>query len=504
MDILWNNLIANTERLFILSLFIGIFIALWKFKKSFVFAWLTVFIISFAFNISLQLEFFSAFYDPYVLNIKVNYLIPTIYWLDIMFLALFSYYVVLLLPKLWRKSIYIRWLIITVIFFWVLHVVSHPEIVVIINITRLIVYIGTGVLVSLGIKSRLKGLNLVDILKKYNVWFLSLLLFSGVLQLIIGGLQYIHGTDLGFSMLGESDLVAGMVGSSFIVSDHSVFLRAYGTFPHPNLYGAYFVVLLYLTLRILNVKELELRKKIELKQKYISVLSAILAVISVFGVILSFSRVAYLGVVLLVMGAVMEFILGRNFKNRVRNEKSMETKRLANGRSFKKGKKQVNSGFLLAGFDRTLNLGASLSERVYLLIVAGKIVLANIWIGVGAGMFVREIPQVIDRSIMLVGYSGILLLQPVHNVFLLFLSEYGLLGLFFIGITYWLIKNLFIDIDGDVQKKLVRSIIEKLGGFLGVAFVVWFLISLNFDHFWLSLSQGMGLVVVLVIMYMRS
>jgi len=441
MDVLWNNLISNPERLLIISLLIGILLVLWRYKKSFLFAWFSVFILSFAFNISLQLDFLAPFYDPYVLNIKMNYLIPTIYWLDIMFIALFSYYVVLLLPRLWSKNRFIIWLVVAVLGFWITHIIFHPEIVAIINITRLVVYIGTGMLVSFASQIQFKTLSLCEIVKQYKVWYLWLLLFTALLQLVIGGLQYVSGTDIGLSMLGESDLVAGMVGSSFIVSDNSVFLRAYGTFPHPNLYGAFFVGLLYLALWVLDVRNLDLSKnpfnkmfnKLEFKKKIALVLSAILAIISVFGIILSFSRIAYLGVVLLVIGVVMDLVLGRNFKYGIRN------------------KKYANGGFLMTGLDRTLKFGASLSERTYLLVVAGKMLLANIWLGVGAGMFVREIPNVINRSSMLTGYSGILLLQPVHNTFALFLVEYGLLGLFFIGIIIWLLRTLFMEVGGGMK-----------------------------------------------------
>jgi hypothetical protein len=489
MDIL-NQIMDNPGRLIIVGALIGIFLLFWRVKKSFTFAWISVFILSFAFNISLQLDFLSAFYDPYVLNIKVNYLIPTIYLLDVLFVALFCYLAINVVPILIKKSKYTVWLIIVVLVFWVSHVAFHPELVSIINSTRLVVYLGAGVLASLASYRRF---SLSKSIEKYKVWYLGLLLFSALLQVVLGVLQYSQGTDLGLSMLGESDLVAGMVGSSFIVSDSSVFLRAYGTFPHPNLYGAFFVVLMFVGLRSLNVKKLDLKKYSTFKDKVVPILSISLAVLSVFGILLSFSRIAYLGAVLLVVGVFMDFVLGSNgfgFKNVIRNSKF--------------DSRYANSGLLLTGLDRTLTLGASLSERVYLLVVASKMFLANIWIGVGAGLFVQEIPNVIERSLMLVGYSGILLLQPVHNTFMLFLVEYGLIGLLAIGIITWLVRKLFIEFTNVVAVKKGLRLLERFGGYLGVGFVIWFITSLNMDHFWLSLAQGLGLGVGIVLYKTQS
>jgi hypothetical protein len=173
MHSLLTSVLDSPGRLIIVGVLLGLFIGFWGYKRSFLFAWISIFIISFAFNISLQLEFLSAFYDPYVLNIKVNYLVPTLYWLDILFVGLFSYLVISLTPVLWRHSQRVRSMFVGTVgftvLFWILHIYLHPELVTIFSITRIIVYFGSVVLLWIGVKT--KEIDFREIINTDKIWF---------------------------------------------------------------------------------------------------------------------------------------------------------------------------------------------------------------------------------------------------------------------------------------------------------------------------------------------
>jgi len=78
--------------------------------------------------------------------------------------------------------------------------------------------------------------------------------------------------------------------------------------------------------------------------------------------------------------------------------------------------------------------------------------------------------------------SGILLLQPVHNVFLLILSEIGLIGFsLFSTLLYFFFKN---------REWSLRFV---------MGLVAVFIIGI-FDHYLFSLPQGLGILLLLFVL----
>ena len=62
--------------------------------------------------------------------------------------------------------------------------------------------------------------------------------------------------------------------------------------------------------------------------------------------------------------------------------------------------------------------------------------------------------------------------------------------------------------DGKVGEKMSvgfsLKMIKRFGGFLGVGLLLFMFISMNFDHFWLSLPQGLGLLLVVFVLYRKE
>jgi hypothetical protein len=73
-----------------------------------------------------------------------------------------------------------------------------------------------------------------------------ILLTNVLIQGTLGAVQFKRGSGLGIDFLGESEIVGGMMGSSFVELSGQIFLRAYGTFPHPNVLGGFLLLGIFL------------------------------------------------------------------------------------------------------------------------------------------------------------------------------------------------------------------------------------------------------------------
>jgi len=112
-------------------------------------------------------------------------------------------------------------------------------------------------------------------------------------------------------------------------------------------------------------------------------------------------------------------------------------------------------------------------KRNQLNVAAIKEIKSSPWVGVGAGNFLVRLPDFQKNN-------QIFWLQPVHNIFLLVLTEIGILGLLGWG---WILGNWLM------KKKLEWKWILILGvvGISGLA-----------DHYWLTLPQNMWLITIVL------
>jgi putative inorganic carbon (HCO3(-)) transporter len=267
---------------------------------------------------------------------------------------------------------------------------------------------------------------------------IALVVFQGVLAFS----QFRDGTSLGLTFLGESQVVSGMMGSSFLNLDGSLYLRGYGTFPHPNVFAGWLILNILLGWYLFD--NMNRRRDI----------SIALMVMSSLSLVLTFSRIAFLVCTIIWIAFLIKvFFNSRRLKTY--SFLGLMSERLSN---------------LFTGGD------TSWGDRVGLMESSFSVIRENMLTGVGLGRFIPNMGDTVPRS-----GSGILLLQPVHNIFLLFISEIGLIGFtLFSTLLYFFFKK---------REWSLRFII----GLIAI------LIIGMFDHYLLSLPQGLAVFLLILV-----
>lgn len=248
----------------------------------------------------------------------------------------------------------------------------------------------------------------------------GIFLIVGLFQGAIGIGQFLQGSAVGLSFLGEQPLSTTLTGAPKIIFDNQIFLRATGTFLHPNVLACFLVITFF-------VAE-------NLKKPW-----AYLRWILILPLLLTFSRSGFLA---LMVGFLVN--------------------------TEKRGKNFLLLGIIIGGAMlipllreiaiTRLTLGNSFVERVDIFTAAYDMILSHP-LGVGAKNFLLNLPP-----------TSTWLYQPVHNIFLLFAAENGIIAsLFFLmlfALAFW-------------QNKSSRPLVAAL-------FVCGLL-----DHFLLTLHAGL-------------
>jgi len=422
----------NLSRMFVVMISILVWLLVSIKTKSPVLGSLLYILITLPFNITYQLPLDVPFFhtDIYVDGVVSNYLIPTISIIDVGLILLLASYiyefgwkhlrVILSKYSLWFV-LFVGYLIVSALF--------NSNLLTLLNGGRLV----------LGAVCLILAIDFFKLQKHKEFWkyLLIVLVGSVVIQGIIGILQFKMGSSLGLSMLGESQIVSGMQGSSFVTLNNEVFLRAYGTFPHPNILGGYLVMCLLISM-FLYIKK-------NFNWKCGSILLGILS--SVF-VVFTFSRIC----ILLVVIVWLVFLFFRFvFK--------------------KKGMYSFSFGLILERFLNLISGGdTSWGDRVNLMRSSFEIVKDSWLMGIGLGRFTKGM----EGNIPLTS-NGVMLIQPVHNVPLLMVSEFGVVG-----------TLLYCVLLGSI---LLRSV-KRMSWFRWLVIFVIAVIG-SFDHYLFSLPQGM-------------
>jgi len=255
-------------------------------------------------------------------------------------------------------------------------------------------------------------------IRQYLFWIIPIWV---VVEVFLGLGQIILGRSLGgiFYYLGERSFDINTIGIASISLSGRSLLRAYGTFSHPNSLAGFLVITAYLW------------------QKYKKThFWWIVWWLIIVGILLTGSRVAiaafllffvkYWGLLLVLLGYFL----------------------------MQKG--------VVGGWDVF-----SWQKRVDLMKAAIRMFWSYPLFGVGWNNFLKQLPN----------FSSGRLIQPVHNIFLLMLSQLGIVN------SLVLIKAL---------KVLIKKIDWKL--FLLVAFLGFF------DHYFLTLPQNIWILAVALIL----
>lgn len=285
---------------------------------------------------------------------------------------------------------------------------------------------------------------------------LKYLFWGAVLQVAIGLGQYLKQGDLGLQFLGEPRLGADYLNIAKINLGGEKILRAYGTFPHANVFGGYMFVCLALLVQTLNRQNI-------LKNFHF-------LVIFMVGILISFSRSAWLATGLFTMMIFFQQVLKVNFKQILLV--------------------LVIGIFILVVFSldqvilaRVVNFSLqSWSERMIYSDIAWSIISVNPLLGIGAGNFVSAMRFYEPLAMSPWMY------QPVHSFFLMIAAETGLAGLFF-----WLVA-----LAGMIKMVLIsmrRQVMDqKSHGKIYLALFTGLLAITVLDHYFYTIWSGQVMI----------
>lgn len=301
----------------------------------------------------------------------------------------------------------------------------------------------------------LAGYFFVKLLLAAGVFFLSrsfgkretgliiTVLFTGAVFVSVLGIgQFLSQSTFTSSWLGMSGQEAWQAGTSVLKNESGRWLRAYGTFPHPNMLGGYLGVVLVLGIGYLTQSALSIKKRLFLEGGSIVIL---------LGLLLTFSRMAWLGILLGI--SLVGFHTWREGEPRIW-ERFLQVFFVLGLAGFVFG--CVLREQIFPRFDTvTVEREKSVTERITAFQDAWTLIGKYPLIGVGAGNFTAQsMKENPGRPIW-----GI---QPAHNVLLLIWVELGVIGLaLFIGSigSFVSLKSLFFSLQSAGFVVLLPSLL---------------------------------------------
>jgi hypothetical protein len=235
----------------------------------------------------------------------------------------------------------------------------------------------------------------------------------------IGIFQFLAQYSPPITMLGMAQHDPSQAGVSVIKTDNTRWLRSYGGLQHPNIFGGALAVAMVLIVSVFVVN----RSKSDKETSDETWLLA-LGIVCAFAMVLTFSRMAWLGVALgLAVLVITSIVAGGEITRRwwtVISVLAISVMICA----------WIVREPLFSRFSTEAILAdGSVSERHIFIEQAKALIAEHPIVGVGAGNFTAETSARYWES-----DSYIALFQPVHNVPLLLWSELGFVGCIFVTI----------------------------------------------------------------------
>jgi O-antigen ligase len=293
-------------------------------------------------------------------------------------------------------------------------------------------------------------------LKKENIIYIFL--GSLFLHAVFGIYQFLSQGSFACKYLGLAAHNASLLGSSVVETASGRWLRAYGGFDHPNIFGGVLAIALVLTAYLLAKK-----KNLSSRQEILeSIFLFIFYFVSFFALFFTFSRSAWLA---LALGLVTVFI------TLLRSRDRWIIGRFLALIFFSAVMATIvflpYQDLVLTRFKAESRLEQkSLTERKQYFGEAQEVIASHWLSGVGTGNYVTYLKRQ-DAS-----RSSAWDYQPVHNAFILLWAESGLIAIIaFLSSLFFLIKK---------NRRLV----------LPTAVFITLLIIMLFDHWLLSLPFG--------------
>jgi O-antigen ligase len=258
------------------------------------------------------------------------------------------------------------------------------------------------------------------------------LLLAGALQGALGVGQFLLQGTFSSKWLGMSAHQTAQGGASVLENSSGRWLRAYGSFPHPNILGGYLAIILL----IIIIQNTSKSQKISINKYFMLYVICYMIIFS--GLIVSFSRSAWL-----------VFALGWGILFWLQKERRRELVKML--LIFIVTALIWLSAFSPLFLARTQGEARlekkSVDDRVEYVVQAKEITREHFWLGVGAGNYTNAVREKNPQK-------KIWEIQPVHNVFLLVSAELGLVGL-----TLWLIFLGSVFLMGYKKNKIFTLVL---------------------------------------------
>lgn len=277
-----------------------------------------------------------------------------------------------------------------------------------------------------------------------------IILISGIFQAILGIIQFHVQHSLNLDFFGEYIAPLGTAGLSTITIASGKLIRAYGTFPHPNVYGTFLVAALicclYYVSRGTNMNKLAV--------------SGGLFVIQL-GIFVSFSRLAWMGSAI----AIVAFCVYYWFQKQrfiIASILIVTAVSCATIGIF------WHSALQARVSDSSMT---SVNDRWFFGKLGLDLIKKNPILGVGVGNYV---PALRDLNPNLQPWQY----QPAHNIFIFLASELGILG---VAALLWLLFEILRKIKNIFSDPLLFTVYCLLITFLALGL---------FDHYFVTIQQG--------------
>ena len=286
------------------------------------------------------------------------------------------------------------------------------------------------------------------------------LAYGAVLPALLGIWQFLTQNTFASTWLGLANHPVWQAGTSIIEADNiGRWLRAYGPFSHPNVFGGYLAMVI-----VLLLQNVECRMQ---NSKYRILLSAICCLLSV-ALFFTFSRTAW--------GAAIIGLLGYWFIVKKYNSSIVQWYKIILPIIIFLVLIFI---YLPLVFTRaslsSVHEVQSIEERGAGYRQAKDLFISHPLLGAGAGNYTYVL---FNSNILKGGWE----LQPVHNVFMLFVVEQGVVGLFLF---------IFVIVSFVVYQK--SDIRNQLAGNCYLLSVICYLFLACFDHYLYSSYIGLML-----------
>jgi hypothetical protein len=282
----------------------------------------------------------------------------------------------------------------------------------------------------------------------------------GLFNCFLAIIQFCTGSSVGLNVLGESNLVLGGSDVASVTLFGVKYLRAYGLFLHPNILAFFLTILVILLLAVNRVdvsRETQLKEYFHVKQ--------IIVVILFIGLLLTFSKIV------LVCLIISLYLWYTQIKM---NNVSRETKSL----NVFHVKHVLFSILMVLVVFFVLQSKSYLEREVGLLLYVESLTASSL--GSGAGTIFTSIPKRFSSI------SSPWLLQPVHNVFLIYYYEIGVAGLF---LVVYFVLGFF---KPPIQKRMFHG--KQYESFLISVCLVGLVCTVSMsDHYLVTIPQGIFL-----------